>query len=773
MYRLPSPIESRSMPASARIRITGREIEISHPGPFGPGDMDRLLRRAFAHAETDSVHLEPSIRRFRIRLGEGGGDTGASLARLADLMAQKSVPEESLPEIPGPKPVTFQRWRGIVTSLSLKDQALGQVRVIVPRKSAGRLQRESLQSLRGLPGIHQVRTRRYPRRIVIGYDPKVDPTVWVRALERTLYPSANAIATPEAPKIPTLMANTNLVLCTTGQFFYPAAIPLVSGVLLLSRVPQFTKAARELGSGKIGAPFYGSVVVACSVAAMAPFASALAEWLTCVWERRVGRLITRESKGLIASLPSASRLPAPGERRQPVALKAGDMVPFDGILAKGELLVRDGLFRDAASAPVIRKHSGDALVSGYQVVGGEGTLKPSEDGHEDRLLSVIRVLSELPVSLTEDDALKGEARRMGDLSVYPNLALAGVAYSMGGLHMAGALMHQDWMASPMIAAPTEFFRDLRTGLEHGALIRTPGALKGLAETDVLLIDANYPGLGALRPRVADIESEDKPHSRTNAWASVLAEWVGDARAEALKDLARISDTEAVAWSFIRFEAGKTELRIEGLQVVLEDLDDGKEWPSLRIHIEGEASETLRFEATDIARLSRTFERLRALGIATAVYGPGASRVGALMGADAIYPDVDDTTLARFRTELNIKGYASSLLASEALHPALVDDAPVVIGPLSSLQGIDVPTIQLLGDSLDSLPELVLAARTLRLRVGLASARTIPTNLLCILGAFAGTLNGTMTTVIAHTGVFGVSLIQGRRVKKPKRKGEIF
>ena len=66
------------MSASARIRITGREIEISHPGPFGPGDMDRLLRRAFAHAETDSVHLEPAIRRFRIRLGAGDGDPRAS-----------------------------------------------------------------------------------------------------------------------------------------------------------------------------------------------------------------------------------------------------------------------------------------------------------------------------------------------------------------------------------------------------------------------------------------------------------------------------------------------------------------------------------------------------------------------------------------------------------------------------------------------------------------------------------------------------------------------
>lgn len=273
--------------------------------------------------------------------------------------------------------------------------------------------------------------------------------------------------------------------------------------------------------------------------------------------------------------------------------------------------------------------------------------------------------------------------------------------------------------------------------------------------------------------MADISSDDKPVSRANAWASVLAQWVGDARSEALKDLARISDEADVTWSFIAFDGGKTELRIQGLKVILDDLDEGGEWPSLRIQIEGEPSETLRFEATDIARLARTFERLRALGIATALYGEEATRVGALIGVDATYPDVDVSTLARFRQELNIKGYASSLVAAHALDPALVEDAPVVIGPLGSIKDIDVPSIQLLGDSLDALPELVLAARTLRLRVGLASARTIPTNLLCILGAFAGTLNGTMTTVIAHTGVFGVSLIQGHRVKKSKPKGALL
>lgn len=766
------PVNARTMRTSAKIRINGLDIEISPTGHFGSGDMDRLVRCAFAHEDTDLVRIEPLIRRIRIRLAASTVDRRASLARLADLMLQKTILDKSLPKISGPKPITYKRWRGVVTTLIIEGQTLGQICVMVPREISERIVVESIQRLQGLPGVHQVITARYSRRIIIGYDPNVDQTIWVRALERTLCPAVNSIESPESPEIRSLMPNINLVFCSLGQFFYPPAIPFVSGVLLLSRIPQFSKAGRELRRGKIGASFYRSVVVACSVAAMAPFASALAEWLSIHWERRVDRILGRQSLDLIATLPPATALPVPGDRNKSITLVTGDLVPMDGELTQGELLIRDGIFTDPSSAPLIRKQKGDGLSSGYQVIGGYGVLQPLDDGHEDRLHSIIRYLAELPIRLAEDDYLREEACRMGDLSVYPNLALAGVAYSMGGLPMVGAVMNQDWMASPKIAAPTEFFRDLRMGLEHGAMIRTPAALKGLAETSVLLIEANYPGLSDLRPRVTGIESDHKLTSRANSWASVLADWVGDARSEALRDIAQISNNNKVDSRFVGFEAGKTELMIDGQRVILEDLPGVGEWPSLCIKVDGEPSETLRFESTNISQLARTVGRLRSLGIVTAVYGSGAAQVGPVIGADAIYPDIDNASLAKFMQELKHNGYSSSLVASQTLETALVGDAPVIIGPLNHVKGLEVPTIELLGDSLDGLPDLVLVARTLELRIGWASARSIPANLLCIIGAFSGIFNGVMTTVIAHSGVLGVSLIQDRRMKQPKRKGAI-
>ncbi len=751
------------MSAAPRIRLSGRNIEISHAAAFGPGDTDRFLQRVFAHAETETVEVAPRKGRFLIRLRPGDTEPRASLARLADLLSQPSVPDASLPVAFSSGSLIYRRWRGVVTLLSLNDLAPGEVRPVVPPAVLQRGgSREALQGLRRLPGIHRVRSRLMPASILIGYDPRVDPTPWIRLLERILHPPAHGLATADVRKPPSVMANTNLVLCTTGQFFYPPVIPLVSGILLVSRIPQFRKAGGELFRGKVGSPFYGCVVVLCSVATMAPFASALAEWLSLVWERRAQKQISRESGQLLDQMPARPLRLAPGETAMPRVVVAGTVMAFDGIIENGELLVEDALFPRHERAPLERKRPGDPLLSGYRVVAGEARIRPLHEEGEDRLTSVVQILSALPADLMEDPVLKAESRRIEDLSVYPNLALAGVAFMTGGLHMAGAVLHQDWIASPRISAPTEFFRDLRTALPHGVLVRTPGALKGLAESQVLLIDARLPGLCARRPRVTDIISDKKPVSRANSWASVLAVWVGDDRTLALRDLSRVSDETTGAASLVRFEAGRTTLEIEGHTVILEDVDEGHEWPSLRIRVEGEPDELLRFGPTDVSRMGKTFGQLRALGIAIAVFGEGAQAVS---GVDAAYPDLDAGGLARLREDLEAKGYRSGFIAASSLNPVITRDAAVVIGPLEAIRTLDGPAIQLLGPSLEALPDLVLVARTLRLRTGLSSLRTVPSNLLCILGAFAGRFNGTMTTVIAHAGVLGVSLIQGRRIRK--------
>ena len=756
------------MGQAASVILRGDEIDIRTEGALGVPDLERLVARLFSDAGTRSLSIRPDGRRFRVR-SEGGREAARSLMlRMADVLVRDGVAEASLPRLNFRDPgvaTTLTRWSGIVTFLPLRDLGNHLIDLKVP---AGANRQDLTKAISGLPGVIEVESRRLSRRIKVRFDPRIDPRVWIRALENALVPPV-ILEICEAPRVPFLTANTNLALCTTGQFLFPPAIPWVSGVLVLTRIPHLRHAARELREGKIGAPFFGSVVLTCSVAAMAPFASALAEWLGCLWERRWRKGIALESARLIRDIAPLSGNPASSAGA--VSLGSGAVTPFDGILTSGELLVQDGL-GDPLSTPVLRRRSGDLLDAGYRVLGGSARFVPQGNPPSSRIDQILSSISALPASLPTDPVIRLEARKIADRAVYPNLALAGLAYYSGGLHMASAILHQDWSTGPFIAAPTEFFADVRAGLRAGVLVHTPGALKKLAAIDVLVVDLADPALTETRPRIFDIEASGKTSLRVHGWAELLAGWIGDARASAFRDLARISESTAREARFLGFDTGVLALEIDGLRVELVDLEPGNPYSPIRLSIENETPEILLFEPSDRLRHQRTFERLKALGIATVlVGGRGASeeahRLGQGLGADSVHPGLEGAGLKALIDSIESGGYQTAFLGLREFPEAELAEHRLVIAPSSELKNPE-DALTRLGSSLARLPDMVLAARTLPARVGLATLRTVPTNLLCILGAFAGTVNGTTATVLAHIGVMGVSVAQGRKIRKSRR-----
>ena len=200
-----------------------------------------------------------------------------------------------------------------------------------------------------------------------------------------------------------------------------------------------------------------------------------------------------------------------------------------------------------------------------------------------------------------------------------------------------------------------------------------------------------------------------------------------------------------------------------------DLDPGHPHSPIRLSIENEAPEVLIFEPSDRLRHQRTFERLKALGVATVLVGgrgsPDEARLlGQRLGADAVHPELDEVGLSALIDSIEATGYQAAFLGMRDFPASSIVGSRLVIAPASDLPDPDSRMIRL-GSSIARLPDLVLAARTLPHRVGLATLRTVPTNLLCILGAFAGTVNGTTATVLAHVGVMGVSVAQGRKIRK--------
>jgi hypothetical protein len=400
------------------------------------------------------------------------------------------------------------------------------------------------------------------------------------------------------------------------------------------------------------------------------------------------------------------------------------------------------------------------------VLGGSGTLARANGSTQHRLQQIVNTIAALPETLHEDPLLIREARRVADKPVYPNLAIAGVAVATGGLHMASAVLHQDWSQSPMIAAPTEFFRDVRSALRRGALVSSPQALKTLGQSTCLVIDIDYPGLDATRPLVTDIEVGANSENLAHRWALALAGWVGDERGEALVDLARAMKSESIDARLIAFEDGKTILDIEGRSVHLQDLPSATSIPSLRIEVENGPTETLHFSPSESSLHTGTFEQLRVLGITPLLASAGGNPGRTQQLARQLGIDHTERDLTTCLQALRAQGTPTALLTGHVENETIQDLVDVRISPVSTLEQPNA-SITLIGESISELPRLVIAARTLPLRVGIASLKTLPTNLLCILGAFSGNLTGTTATILAHTGVMGVSVQQGRKLKKQR------
>lgn len=741
---------------SASIRLSGHDIVIQPQQPLRGADLQRFVRRAFAEPALSCLRIEDRALRLSLE-GPIQGPEGA-LERLARHLVEEP---RKAPEIAaqGVRPgVTLRRVGKVVTQLAIDVSRPKQTRVLLPKGAP-----EVVSAVEGLDGLIGVRRRPLSRVLIIDHAVTLDRDGLIETLERAISPSGSQ-ARPLLAPVPFLAANTNLALCTTGQFFFPPAIPWVSTVLVLTRIPHLRHAARELRSGKVGAPFFGGVVLACSVAALSPFASALAEWLGCVWERRWRRGVERESVLLSQELKRVQgRLPE-GTR---FVLRTGAIAPVDGVLESGLLLVQDSL-QDPLQTPRRRLIPGMRIESGDRVIGGEAQILIQNHGQTSRLERVIETIEAVPSTLPKDPVLTAESRRAADRAVFPNLVLAGVAGSVGGLHMASAILHQDWTTGPLIVAPTEFFHDVRAGLRSGMLIQSPSALKALARTDVLLMDLEHPELRETALRVSDIEAPGKETLRIHGYAHLLAEWVGDARGPALADLARISTPQGTSVEFHGVQDGRLVLRLDGRRIGLRDLEPTAPLKGLVLEVEDELPETLHFEGTDRPLAAPTFEALKALGVAVIlVGGQGADSrdrgLGRTLGAAAVHPGLAGDALDRLIERLESEGRTLAFLGHGAQPSRPNDQRHLQILPLDApLNGL---SLGLLGGGLSALPGAIMASRTLSLRVGLSALPTLPTNLLCIVGGFAGRVNGTLATVLSNLGVLGVSMAQDRRLRR--------
>jgi len=377
--------------------------------------------------------------------------------------------------------------------------------------------------------------------------------------------------------------------------------------------------------------------------------------------------------------------------------------------------------------------------------------------------------------------LRRQAEAMADRAVKPNLAIAAVGWTVGGLFTVGAVLHQDHASGPNLTLPLETLRDMGQALRGGVVVRRGGALPRLAESRFVVLDDHpawaVPGLEleTLRSRLAESETENL--LRYVAGAGL---YLGDGRAEALANACRERGLVVRRPPILALDAEKITVRQGVHTITLRDqAGQGKPAavPGLVVEIDGEEVGLLEFRHSAIPRAAQAVRQLRERGsqvfLLSSRSAEETGQLADLLGADLHGGDFSPEEKLRFLQGLGRRGVLATYVGNGHMAPELAKEAHVVVslGGSAGL-GSDEADIVVLGDSLDALAETADLARGHEERVRGICRRALAPNLLCIVGGYAGVLNGITSGLIANVGVNRVYQQAAKSLRDSQRQAGV-
>ena len=167
-----------------------------------------------------------------------------------------------------------------------------------------------------------------------------------------------------------------------------------------------------------------------------------------------------------------------------VALNTGDLIPVDGEVIEGELIV-DQQVLTGESLPV-HKEVGDDTFASTVIKDGNAYIKATRVGDRTKVAQVVRLVEEAPLYETK---IQNHAEKFADRLVAPSLITTGILFA-GTLNLAqlAALLTVDFGTGVRVAAPTAVLSSMITSASNGILIKGGSYLEKLCQTDTIIFD---------------------------------------------------------------------------------------------------------------------------------------------------------------------------------------------------------------------------------------------------------------------------------------------
>ena len=781
-----------------RIRFDRDRLQIEFQPLFGrgaEGHTRRFACRAFAFSEVRSLQLEPGSGKAAVHFQVAPDKRTTFVGALATAIGgtEAGLDEALLPQWGQGEPVILHRFAAGVSVFQITQAGSG--RLLLRHAALAQdpiLTRRIENAVRAVNGVKQATATGITGKLWVSYQPDaVDMLQVVRAAEAELTAPRTALATLNTPTAKMGLANATLGLAAVGEFALPVMLPVCVGILVVSNLGTLRDAGRQMGEGKVGLPVLYTALLGCSITTGQIVAHALMEWSFRFWAQRSDAVLVEECRAVLAEnlpIPAHSRLVRSdevdaevpttglhvGER---VRIGAAGTVPVDGRVVAGSALVEERAV--CGSRTPMRKSFGDKVFAGSQVLAGDIEVEAWQTGLETRAAHIAQRVIDCTRDLDRHPLLRRKAEALADRAVLPTLAAAGLGWAAGaaGLFTVGAVLHADYASGPKLAVPVETLRGMGLALRNGAVTQTADALHRLAESRFIVLD-DHPawtarGLELDRLEHRLTESETDNLLRHVAGAGL---YLGDGRSAALVDAALRRGLIIRQPPLISLNVDKVTVRQGQHTMSLRHVfatDEGDASP-LAVEIDGTEVATLMFRLSPHPYAATAVARLRQLGMQVFLLSERQTeeteRLARQLGIELCSGEFSPAEKLRFLQSLRRRGVRATYVGNGQANPALGEASHVSV-TLGGAAGLADGTadIVVLGDALDAFADVADLALEQDGRIRHACRKSLLPNLLCVVGGYAGVLNGITAGLIANVGVGNVYRKAAQSLRDSRRK----
>lgn len=168
---------------------------------------------------------------------------------------------------------------------------------------------------------------------------------------------------------------------------------------------------------------------------------------------------------------------------QILVVRAGEIIPVDGQIIKGQALVDQHQL--TGEAQPVEKMYGDMVLASTMVTAGSIQVRITKKGKDTNIEQIVQTVTQ--VALTKTETLsRGE--QLADLAAIPTLTMAGIALLSSGLPMAIVMLNSSFGNRIRILGPLSTLNYLTIAAQRGILIKSGSVLERLSRVDTVLFD---------------------------------------------------------------------------------------------------------------------------------------------------------------------------------------------------------------------------------------------------------------------------------------------